>query len=373
MNKILVIKAAVERFEIDLNQALKQLDLVSKVAELKNYEEAIAAPDLWQKGRLEAQSVQQRKVKLENLIQPWLNLQTDFKDLVELIKSCDQQAPENDFLAELQTMFDNLRAEFENLKQQLKFAGVYDNHEVLLSIFAGAGGTDAQDWVQMLLRMYTRWAERQKVKTELISQSKGEEAGLKSVSLYLRMQSLLYGRLKGESGVHRLVRLSPFNAQNLRQTSFAKVEVVPALDQSSEIDLKDSDLRIDTYRSGGHGGQSVNTTDSAVRIIHLPTKLTVTIQNERSQSQNKELALMVMRSKLAQLKLRENAQTINELKGKNVANEWGSQIRNYVLHPYKQVKDLRSQYTSSDVDGILDGHLDELLDSCPLISDSNKQ
>ncbi len=373
MNKLLIIKADIERLEADLKQALEQLDLVSRTTELKDYEKATATSDFWQKDRIKAQSIQRRKAKLENLIQPWLNLQIDFSDLVELVKSCDQQAPEKSFLSELQVMLDNLKTEFENLKEQLKFSGPYDDHEVILSIFAGAGGTDAQDWVQMLLRMYTRWAERQKIKIELISQSSGEEAGLKSVSLHLRAKPFIYGRLKGEHGVHRLVRLSPFNAQNLRQTSFAKVEIMPALDQSSEIDLKDTELRIDTYRSGGHGGQSVNTTDSAVRVTHLPTKLTVSIQNERSQSQNKELALMVMRSKLAQLKLRENVRAVGELKGKNIANEWGSQIRNYVLHPYKQVKDLRSQYTTSDVDGILDGHLEELLKSHLSVSNLDKR
>ena len=361
MNKFLHTKAAAEQLATDFDAVAKRLDLSAKATELKKYEEKISAPDFWQQAGSEAQAINQRKSKLQNQIQPWLDLRIDVEDLSALVKSCDQEVPDDGLTDELATMSADLQARLEDLKEQLKFSGPYDDCEVILSILAGAGGTDAQDWTQMLLRMYTRWAEQKRIKVELISQSRGEEAGLKSVSLYLRSQPFLYGRLKGEGGVHRLVRLSPFNAQNLRQTSFAKVEILPILDQPETIGIKEADLRIDTYRSGGHGGQSVNTTDSAVRITHLPTQLTVTIQNERSQAQNKELALTILHSKLAQLQAEKNAKTISDLKGENVANEWGSQIRNYVLHPYKQVKDLRSQYATSEVQKVLDGQLDELL------------
>lgn len=361
MNKFLVIKTDAEHLTADFKAAAERMDLLSKAAELKKYEADTAQPDFWQRAGSEAQVINRRKSKLQTLIQPWLDLQTDIEDLSALIKSCDQGQPEPDFTAELEAMSADLRQRFEDLKEQLKFNGPYDDCEVILSILAGAGGTDAQDWVQMLLRMYTRWAELKRIKIELINQSKGEQAGLKSVSLYLRAQPFLYGQLKGEHGVHRLVRLSPFNAQNLRQTSFAKVEVLPVLDQPETMEIKEADLRIDTHRSSGPGGQSVNTTDSAVRVTHLPTQLTVAIQDGRSQIQNKELALTILYSKLAQLQAEKNAKTINELKGKHVANEWGSQIRNYVLHPYKQIKDLRSRYTTSDVQKVLNGHLDDLL------------
>jgi peptide chain release factor 2 len=231
-----------------------------------------------------------------------------------------------------------------------------------MNIFAGAGGTDAQDWAEMLLRMYLRWAEKSKVKAEIIDQSAGDEAGIKSATLRLA-GSQIYGRLKGEHGVHRLVRQSPFNSASSRETSFAKIDVLPEIDQPGDIEIDDKDLKIDVYRSGGHGGQSVNTTDSAVRVTHLPTGLTVAIQNERSQLQNKEVAMTILRSRLAQLQLEQHAEKVSELKGPDSANEFGSQIRNYVLHPYKQVKDLRSGYETSDPDSVLDGSLDPLIDA----------
>jgi peptide chain release factor 2 len=231
-----------------------------------------------------------------------------------------------------------------------------------VSIHAGAGGTDAQDWAQMLLRMYVRWAETSGYSVDTIEESVGDEAGLKSVTFEVS-GNFVFGKLKGEHGVHRLVRLSPFNADNLRQTSFAKVEVTPKIDQPDAVAIDEKDLKIDVYRSGGRGGQSVNTTDSAVRITHTPTGIVVAIQNERSQIQNKETAMTILRSKLAQLQQEQHLENINELKGPNQSAEWGNQIRSYVLHPYKQVKDLRSRHETSDAEGVLDGKLDEFIDA----------
>jgi peptide chain release factor 2 len=205
--------------------------------------------------------------------------------------------------------------------------------------------------------MYSRYAEKDNLSTKVVQESAGDEAGLKSATIDIN-GSLAYGKLKGEHGVHRLVRLSPFNTAHTRETSFAKVEVMPKIDEPGEVELDEKDLKIDVYRSGGHGGQSVNTTDSAVRITHLPTGITVAIQNERSQLQNRETALAILRSKLARLALEQHAEKVSELKPATGANEFGSQIRNYVLHPYKQVKDLRTNYQSSDPDAVLAGDLD---------------
>ena len=214
----------------------------------------------------------------------------------------------------------------------------------------------------MLLRMYTRWAEQQGLAVQLVEESAGEEAGLKRATLEIS-GPFAYGKLAGEAGVHRLVRLSPFNSDNLRQTSFAKAEVMPKIDQPEELDIDPQDLKVDVYRAGGHGGQSVNTTDSAVRITHIPTGVVVAIQNERSQLQNKETAMTILRSRLAAMQLEQHKEHLSELKGPNQSAEWGNQIRSYVLHPYKQVKDLRTRYETSDAEKVLDGELQPFIDA----------
>ena len=211
--------------------------------------------------------------------------------------------------------------------------------------------------------MYIRWAESKKCKVKSIEQSVGEEAGIKSATIKISGGDFLFGKLAGEHGVHRLVRLSPFNADNLRQTSFAKIEVMPSIDKPGEVQIDEKDLKIDVYRAGGRGGQSVNTTDSAVRVTHIPTGITVAIQNERSQLQNKETALGILRSKLVQLQLEQHVQNLADIKGPSQSAEWGSQIRSYVLHPYKQVKDLRTGYETTDPQSVLDGNLDPLISS----------
>ena len=360
MYKVKELQSEFKKSREELAQSLGELDFEAKLAELEACQQQIKASDFWQKNPAKAQKISRTKAQLEKLLQPWQKLQVDLDDLSDLLNDLASKQPSVEELTEIGELYQTYLADFKRLKRPVQVAGSYDDYEVILSIFAGAGGKDAQDWAQMLLRMYSRWAEKQQIKTELISQSISDDGGLKSVSLYLH-QSGLYGRLKFEHGVHRLVRQSPFNALNLRQTSFARIEIMPALEKSSEIVLDEADLRFDFYRSSGHGGQSVNKTDSAVRVTHLPTKLAIAIQNERSQQQNKELALIVLRSRLAKLKSEQRTQTLSELKGVNLANEWGSQIRNYVLHPYKQVKDLRTQFTTSDVQKILDGYLDDFI------------
>jgi peptide chain release factor 2 len=314
-------------------------------------------PDFWEDQKT-AQDISRRAAMLERRINPWLKLKSETSELFELSELNDRSLD-----PEITDKLQNLKTELVDLNKQLRFQGPYDDHDAILSIYAGAGGTDAQDWAQMLLRMYTRWAESQKLKLKILDQSPGEEAGLKSVTLAIVGGSFLYGKLAGEAGVHRLVRLSPFNADNLRQTSFTKVEVMPQIERADELDLEENDLKIDVFRAGGHGGQSVNTTDSAVRVTHVPSGISVAIQNERSQLQNKETALAVLRSKLAQLQLDQHREKLSQIKGPSQSAEWGNQIRNYVLHPYKQVKDLRTGYESSDVEKVLDGHLEPLIEA----------
>lgn len=310
-------------------------------------------PDFWQ-DNLHAQEVMRQISKLEERITPWRELQSMIADIVELLNLQD-----NSMRAELREQLDDVSNKFITLKEQLKFSGPYDDHAAILSIHAGAGGTDAQDWASMLMRMYVRYAENAGWKLTMVDESPGEEAGLKSATFEVD-GAFAYGKLKGEHGVHRLVRLSPFNAES-RETSFAKVEVVPKIDTPDDVPIDDKDLRIDVYRSGGHGGQSVNTTDSAVRITHLPTGIVVAIQNERSQLQNKETAMTILRSKLAQLQMEQHAEKLEQLKGPNEQAAWGNQIRSYVLHPYKQVKDLRTEHVSNDPDKVLDGDLDPFI------------
>lgn len=351
----------------DVNKQLKDLDEKFRksydrlnIDELKKQldelTESSQKSDFWNDSTT-AQSAMKQISKLETRVKPWLNLAKSINDIKEMGSLNDDS-----FADELNAQLKGAVLKFDNLKAELKFSGPYDDHSAIVSIFAGAGGTDAQDWTQILFRMYSRYFENNRWKTTMIDESAGDEAGLKSITVEVD-GNFAYGKLKGEHGVHRLVRLSPFNSDNLRQTSFAKVEVMPKIDQPSELEIDEKDLKIDVYRSGGHGGQSVNTTDSAVRVTHLPTGITVAIQNERSQLQNRETAMTILRSRLAQLQIEQHKDKLDDLKGPNQSAEWGNQIRSYVLHPYKQVKDLRTKYETSNPDAVLDGDLDPLIDA----------
>jgi len=330
--------------------AITRMNLPALEAEQTALKTLSEQSDFWQ-DNMKAQETMRQLSKLDARIMPWRNLEKSLDEVIELLGLGD-----NSMMGELDEQINRADKTFNELKEQLKFNGVFDDHDAILSLHAGAGGTDAQDWTQLLLRMYVRYAEQQGWKVTMIDESAGEEAGIKSATFEIE-GAFAYGKLKGEHGVHRLVRLSPFNAES-RETSFAKVEVVPKVDRPDDIPIDEKDLRIDVYRSGGHGGQSVNTTDSAVRITHIPTGIVVAIQNERSQLQNKETAMTILRSKLAQLQLEQHLENLAELKGPNQSAEWGNQIRSYVLHPYKQVKDLRTRYETSDPDAVLDGNLE---------------
>jgi peptide chain release factor 2 len=340
----------------ETDQALERLKIADLQEELAGLQSTSQKPDFWDDS-IKAQDTMKRIAALEARTKPWQDLEKSVNEVNEMLKLGD-----NSLAGELKDQLAKAEQDFAALKEELKFNGPYDDHNAILSIHAGAGGTDAQDWTQMLFRMYSRFCENNRWGVKIVEESPGEEAGLKSVTLEVE-GPFAYGKLQGEHGVHRLVRLSPFNSDNLRQTSFAKVEVMPKIDRPDELEIDEKDLKTDVYRSGGHGGQSVNTTDSAVRVTHIPTGLTVAIQNERSQLQNKETALTVLRSRLAQLQLEQHAEKLNQLKGPNQSAEWGNQIRSYVLHPYKQVKDLRTKYETSDPDKVLDGDLGPLINA----------
>jgi len=340
----------------DAEQALAQLDIDSKSQELAELDVQLADPAVWQ-DNLKAQKLAKQQSKLKDLIEPWEKLKSDIDELVSYIELEDATLDQ-----ENEQKLKVLEDELSGLKEQLKLNGKFDGHDAVVTIQAGAGGTDAQDWAQILQRMYIRWAEAHGMKVEQIQESAGEEAGIKSATMIIS-GVFAYGKLKSENGVHRLVRQSPFNTAASRETSFAMVEIVPSIDEPDEVVIDDGDLKVDTYRASGHGGQSVNTTDSAVRVTHIPTNIVISIQNEKSQIQNREVAMKILRSKLAQLAAEQHQDKIKKLKGPNQEAAWGNQIRNYVLHPYKLVKDTRTELEKTDVDAVLNGEIDDFINA----------
>ena len=350
------LSAKLDDFTNVLTKALHKIGYDDLVAEQQTLSAQVSAADFWQSADNPAQTTQ-KLANLEKRLEPWHALVSGSEDIAELLATGDDT-----LASDLSAQLHDLEQRYEAVVDELKFSGPYDDHDAILMLSAGAGGTDAQDWTQMLQRMYLRYCEKGEFSATLVDESSGDEAGIKSATLSIK-GNFAYGTLKAEHGVHRLVRLSPFNSDNLRQTSFAKVEVLPHIDTPDEVAVDEADLKIDVYRAGGHGGQSDNTTDSAVRITHMPTGLTVAIQNERSQLQNRETALSVLRSRLAALQVEQHAEKLSDLKGPNQSAEWGNQIRSYVLHPYKQVKDLRTRHETSDPDAVLDGELQPFIDA----------
>ena len=338
-----------------LLKAWSQLKMDEKLAEKEALEEEIAQPEIWTDPE-NARAKNELYSRLENETHPWLMLRTQVNDLTEIMG-----LGETDLLDEVEMQLSAMEGQLLELKKALRFNGEYDDHDAILRITAGVGGTEAMDWAGMLERMYLRFFEKEGFSAKLLERVEGEEAGIKT-AVYEISGVHAYGLLKSEHGVHRLVRLSPFNADNLRQTSFALVEILPAIRADDNVEIDEKDLRIDVYHSGGHGGQSVNTTNSAVRITHLPTNTVVAIQNERSQLQNKEKAMEILRGKLVQMQLEQHAETIGELRAGESAG-WGQQIRNYVLQPYKLVKDTRTGFESKEPDKVLDGEIDGFIDS----------
>jgi peptide chain release factor 2 len=323
---------------------------------LQRLETQISAPDFWG-DQEQAQKTLQQRARLERAIdtaESQSRLVDDISVLFEFAEEDDASA------AELREAINRLTTAVEASETQMLLGGENDARNAIVAINAGAGGTDAQDWAEMLLRMYLRWCERRGFKTELIDHQAGEEAGIKSATFRVEGE-YAYGLLAGEVGVHRLVRMSPFNSGQSRETSFASVFVTPEIDEDIEIEVLDKDLRIDTYRSTGAGGQHINTTDSAVRITHLPTNIVVTCQNQRSQHQNRDVAMRVLKSRLYELELAKKRAENDKLAEAKRDISFGSQIRNYVLHPYRLVKDVRTKHETSNVDSVLAGDLDDFI------------
>lgn len=347
------LRKRIEALETEVLKAYRQLAIDEKATKLQEIDAQLATPEIWNNPGY-AQDISKQQSALRGIIEPWQTLKAQVADIKELLELGDDS-----MLEEFDGQIGALEKEFSERKKELLFGGEFDDHNAILRLSAGVGGTDAQDWTEMLERMYLRWAEKSGMIASVVERSSGEEAGVKSSVIEIA-GPYVYGKLKSEHGVHRLVRLSPFNSDNLRQTSFALVEVLPQIDAPEEVALDPNDLKVDVYRAGGHGGQSVNTTDSAVRVTHVPTGIVVAIQNERSQLQNRETALKILRSKLAQLQLEQHAESIADLQAGESAN-WGSQIRNYVLHPYTMVKDTRTKHEDRDAKGVLDGKIDDFI------------
>lgn len=333
-------------------------DIPALESEIAKLEEQSAAPGFWADPQ-SAQEVMRRLASLRERVQTWRGLERRVADLLDLV---DLAAAENDAATAADIERDAAAAEreLEGLEFELTFAGPYDDRNAIVAIHAGAGGTESQDWAAMLLRMYVRWCERHGFRCEVIDEMPGEEAGIKSATLEVT-GSHAYGYLKSEHGVHRLVRISPFDSEGRRHTSFALVEVMPEAGGAAEVKVNPDDIRVDVFRASGHGGQNVQKNSTAIRITHLPTNIVVTCQNERSQHRNRESAMRVLEARLLQIELDKQAEEQARIKGEHVSAGWSNQIRSYVLHPYKMVKDHRTGYETGNAQAVLDGDLDGLM------------
>lgn len=349
------LEQAKAKYEM-ISKALDPEGLRSRIADL---ERQASAPGLWD-DQENAQKVTSRLSALQSQVKHLESASSRLDD-VQALEELGQEEHDQDTLVEARKEIDSLRSDLADMEIQTLLDGEYDERPAVVTIRSGAGGVDAADWAQMLLRMYMRWAERHGFSTKVMDTSYAEEAGIKSATFQVDAP-YAYGRLSVEGGTHRLVRISPFDNQGRRQTSFAAVEVIPLVEPTDHIDIPDSDIRVDTYCSSGPGGQGVNTTYSAVRITHLPTNIVVTMQDERSQIQNRAAAMAVLQSRLLVLRHEEEAKKKKELAG-DIKASWGDQMRSYVLHPYQMVKDLRTGYETSDTQGVFDGDIDAFIEA----------
>ena len=343
-----------------LSEAEKYLDLAGKRARLAELETEVAKPDLWDNAE-EARKVTTEFNRVKDDVEVLDRLAAKVEDAETLFELAREEGDESQ-APEIEAGVAELQRSFGDLELRSLFSGEHDERDAICNVQAGAGGTDAQDWAQMMVRMYQRWAERRGLTFEVEDVSEGQEAGILSATFIVRGR-YAYGLLAAEQGTHRLVRISPFDAQARRQTSFASLEVVPALEDLSEVEIEDKDLRVDVFRSSGAGGQHVNVTDSAVRITHLPTGIVVTCQNERSQIQNRAKAMAVLAAKLAERQREERRAELSAITGPTTTASWGTQIRSYVMAPYQLVKDLRTDYETGNVQAVVDGDLDQFMES----------
>nr|WP_183187039.1 peptide chain release factor 2 [Anoxybacillus rupiensis] len=354
------VKQDLEKMAKRLADIRGSLDLDVKEARIRELEEQMAAPNFWDDQK-EAQMVISEANAMKDLVGAFHQLEERFENL-ELTYELVKEEPDEDLQQELVAEAKKLTKDFSEFELQLLLNEPYDKNNAILELHPGAGGTESQDWGSMLLRMYTRWAEKKGFKVETLDYLPGEEAGIKSVTLLIKGHNA-YGYLKAEKGVHRLVRISPFDASGRRHTSFVSCEVMPEFNDDIEIEIRSEDIKVDTYRSSGAGGQHVNTTDSAVRITHIPTGLVVTCQSERSQIKNREKAMNMLKAKLYQKKLEEQQAELAEIRGEQKEIGWGSQIRSYVFHPYSLVKDHRTNTEVGNVQAVMDGEIDAFIDA----------
>ena len=353
-------KQKLTALEPELEKLSAALDLEAAKAEVSRLEAESAQEGFW--NDLErSQKVHQRMRQLQNKIARQEKLISSWEDLTTLCEM-GQEEDDADILEELKTEFAELEERVEETRMTTLLSGEYDNSNAILQFHAGAGGTEAQDWAQMLYRMYTRWAERHGFVYKILDYEEGDEAGIKSAAISIEGENA-YGLLKSENGVHRLVRVSPFDANARRQTSFAAIEVMPELENDDSVEIREEDIEMQVYRASGAGGQHVNKTSSAVRLIHKPTGIVVASQQERSQFQNKDNCMKMLRAKLLELKAQQHAEKISDIKGVQMKIEWGSQIRSYVFMPYQMVKDTRTGFETSNIDGVMDGDLDGFLNA----------
>lgn len=341
-----------------INQLRETLKISSKKDELSENEKKITEEGFWSDEK-ESAKVLSKVKELKGVIEKIEHIESKYEECLEMIQMLENEYDE-EFAKELKENTLNLEKELELMKVQALLSDEYDANVAIVTIHPGAGGTESQDWALMLYRMYTRWAERTKHSVEIYDMQDGDEAGLKSVTFAVKGE-FPYGYLKGEKGVHRLVRISPFDSNSRRHTSFAAVDVLPEIDDSISIEIKDEDLEIGTFRASGAGGQHINKTDSAVRIKHIPTGIVTSCQTERSQFQNKDNAMKMLKAKLYQLELEKNKEKINQIKGDNSENGWGSQIRSYVFCPYTLVKDHRTGFEIGNVQKVMDGYIDDFI------------